>query len=308
MWSETIRCAARNAIAADIEIHDAAVLPTIQKQREAGYSFEIIARNLDQLGYPSPGRRNRTTRYRNHWTRAAVFRIHQRHITTSRPHVSKIPIICADLKQRSASRTSHMSVLTPERWERARQVLHGKDKHAVSRVAAARAAGVPFETFKAWIRRARERRPGDDPLLAKVADDYDSRRERQGDVLEDVLWDRALNGVKVPVFCKGKKVGEKVKPDTKALLSMLAVRRPEYKDRPQDDGGAALDQGEQTVQDMFEAYQRWAAVNSARKNYETVALAEGLRPGPVIEARLVEAKDAVIVREHLAVDTEVEDL
>ena len=302
-WTETARAAARNAVAGDIAVHDEAVLPIIRREREAGLSLRKIAETLRKRGIPSPGNRSRETRYRNHWTPAAVLRICRRNGIGRAPGKSDAPPVCtshalhparfrADMKQQSPVR-SHLSLLTPERWERARQVLHGQNPHGVSTWAAACAAGVSHATLLAWIRRACERRPGDDPLLTTIAQDYEDRRDIQADVLEDALWDRAMNGIEIDVRYRGKRVGTKVRYNDKLALALLKRRNPAYRfdqrDAKGEDETAPAEHlsPEQLYQKMRNAFM----VNAAKEECLEEAAAQGLLP-PVLKPKAVASEEA----------------
>ena len=301
-WTETARTAAKNAIAGDIAVHDRAVLPIIREKMEAGLSLRKIAELLGERGIPSPGNRNRATRFRDHWTPAAVLRICRRNgIGRGRekpdtppvctPHTLYIPHFDADMK-RSSSAQSHLSLLTPERWERARQVLHGENPHGVSTYAAALAAGVPRPTLLAWIRRACERRHGDDPLLATVAQDYEERHDLQADVLEDALWARAMNGMPKGVYHKGKLATTERRYDNKLAMDLLAKRDPAYgKNRKQ---GSDEPTEKLTPEELFNRMRNAARVHQARQEYLKQAAEHGLLPpGMVVngKAKLVDEKE-----------------
>ena len=103
--------------------------------------------------------------------------------------------------------------LTPEAWEAARQVLAGETDHAVSWSAAAKAADVRVRDLRAWIARAQEKRPEDDPWIHAIADDAEAFVEHQAGRMEDRLWQIANDP-------------QKPKPDV--ALSLLKVRDRRY--------------------------------------------------------------------------------
>lgn len=127
---------------------------------------------------------------------------------------------------------NELSEFTPERWAAAREVLQGGHDDRVSLSAAARAAGVSLRTLKTWIRRSRERRPTDDPLIHTLAEEADSAVEEQAGRLEDVAWERGVVGHEKGVYKGGELVGTERVPDNKLLMRMLEHRDPSY--RPQN--------------------------------------------------------------------------
>ena len=141
---------------------------------------------------------------------------------------------------------------TPEKWEAARRILSGEDKKRVSLAAASRAAGVSVKTLESWMRRAQERRSEDDPILAAVAEAADSCELMQGGRLEDVAWDRAINGVKKDVFYQGSKCGTERKVDNRLLERMLSVRDDRYRPKQQTDVNI-------NISDTSEVYRRLLA-------------------------------------------------
>lgn len=85
-------------------------------------------------------------------------------------------------------------LLTPERWEIARQVLLGESDQAVSHTAAAKAAGVTPTELRAWITRSQERRPEDETWIWEIAPVAALAPERMEDALLDLLWRKAQTG------------------------------------------------------------------------------------------------------------------
>ena len=118
---------------------------------------------------------------------------------------------------------------TPEKWERARLVLSGEDGSRVSWSAAARAAGVRLGVLRAWIRRSREKRPDDDPVIHEMCAWADDRDELVAGRLEDVAWERAVTGWEEPVFQGGELIGHKPKFDNTVLMKMLPAKDPTYR-------------------------------------------------------------------------------
>ncbi|MCY4258991.1 MAG: hypothetical protein OXC91_01840 [Rhodobacteraceae bacterium] len=125
-----------------------------------------------------------------------------------------------------------ISEFTPKRWAAAKRILTGSDEKRVSVAAAAKAAEVPLHVFRAWVRRAEERRPDDPPAIHEIADVMQHRDAYIADALEDIGWDRAVNGTKENVYHQGEVVGEKVKHSDSLLFNMLkAHNRRRYGDK-----------------------------------------------------------------------------
>lgn len=128
--------------------------------------------------------------------------------------------------------------LTPERWEAARKILAGETNHAVSWSAAAQAAGVRIRDVRAWIDRAREQRPEDDPWVHAIADDAEQFVESQAGRLEDKLWAMAT---------------DPKRPKPAVALTMLRARDDRY--NPQDKGATVT----VTLSDQASLFQRLTA-------------------------------------------------
>lgn len=124
--------------------------------------------------------------------------------------------------------------LSPDRWAAARDILLGENREKVSLYSAAKAAGVTVKEFDHWIARSRRRDPTDDPWIYEIAEVVDESPVAQAGVLEDVLWDQAINGVPEPVYQGGEKVGDKVKFDHTMMMKMLKVRDPRYVDKQEN--------------------------------------------------------------------------
>ena len=120
-------------------------------------------------------------------------------------------------------------LLTRERWLEARRVLFGeRPEQGVSLDAAARAAGITRRVLRSWIERSREQRIEDEPWVHQIAKDVDDCPDIQGEVLEDVLFDHAVNGVDAPVVHQGKVRDTYKKFDHRLAERMLAVRDRRY--------------------------------------------------------------------------------
>ena len=119
--------------------------------------------------------------------------------------------------------------LTPERWEAARRVLHGECGAAVSKTAAAQAAGVSVGTLNAWIRRSQKGLIEDDPWVHQIWNDVNEAKGAQANTLEDVAWQRAVEGWDHPVIMAGKITDSYKKFDNKILMQLLAVRNEQYR-------------------------------------------------------------------------------
>ena len=118
--------------------------------------------------------------------------------------------------------------LTPERWEAARRVLHGECGGAVSKTAAAQAAGVSVGTLNAWIRRSQKGLVEDDSWVHQIWIDANESKAAQANTLEDVAWQRAVEGWDHPVIMAGKITDSYKKFDNKILMQLLAVRNEKY--------------------------------------------------------------------------------
>ena len=89
-----------------------------------------------------------------------------------------------------------VSLPSPEEWAIVASVLMGlsPDK-GVSDTAAARAAGVTLHRLKSWVENARNAGPEAEPWVKTIPQIWDSRREEQQGLLEDVLWNTIAKGV-----------------------------------------------------------------------------------------------------------------
>ena len=128
-------------------------------------------------------------------------------------------------------RIQPMQEFTPERWEIVKSVLSGEHDTRVSLYAAAKEAGVTKKIVQGWIRRSAEQRPEDDPLIHEIAPFMEEVGQLQAERLEDVLWERAINGVEAPVIFKGSVTDSYRKVDNKLLLRALEVRDERYRPR-----------------------------------------------------------------------------
>ena len=180
--------------------------------------------------------------------------------------------------------------LTYEGWLKAKEILLGNNPKAVSMKAAAKAAGVTPRELRLWARRAREGDPtlGDALTWAhEIPAVMDAALESQGQVMEDLIWQRAVNGTEKPVIHKGKVTDTFVEYDPRREQAILKRRNPAYSDNVQDD--KPKDQVD--LREVFEAYKRWQAVEAARQNYIQSSIEHGLPvPGQVIEEEAKEVK------------------
>lgn len=138
------------------------------------------------------------------------------------------------------------------------EILSGEDGKRVSIRAATRAVNINRTEFNAWVERSRERRPADPSWLWALAKAADRAAENQGQVLEDKLWERALNGVEEPVYQGGMRVGYKTKYDHNLALKLLAARDPKYRSSFREDDMAP-------VLDTNELYRRMDALWKLRE-------------------------------------------
>ncbi|MCY4357300.1 MAG: hypothetical protein OXD01_07235 [Gammaproteobacteria bacterium] len=168
-----------------------------------------------------------------------------------------------------------LSEFTPQRWAAAKRILTAEDNRRVSVTAAARAAEVTLHTFRAWERRSLEQRPEDSPLIHEIAQVLKYRDEYIADTLEDVGWDRAMNGSPEDVYHKGEVVGRKAKQDNTLLFKMMqAHNRKRYGDKSELQVNHKID--------ISEIYQRMLA---GQKMAETLAARGAIIDG---EAKVME--------------------
>lgn len=163
-----------------------------------------------------------------------------------------------------------MMLLTPEVWCHVREVLGGESKTAVSWAAAARkaseVAGQPISvaTLRQWVARSAEQRAEDEPWIHEIAVFVSGIEELQAGVLEDKLWNFAVEGWEEPVYQGGELVGTKKKHDLKLALTMLGVRDPRYKPTPKT-------QNNHLHLDASEIYRRFQAEMRMKQIEETGA-------------------------------------
>ena len=178
--------------------------------------------------------------------------------------------------------SGHFVDFSAERWERAREVLAGEVGDCVSWRSAARAAGVPLSTLRGWVRRARERRDGDDPLLHGIADFVEDIDFHQSQALEDALWERAVVGAEEDVWHKGEVVGKRRVADSRLAMRLLEVRNERYRPTKVHEHSVRMDPGE--------VYQRIVAAHRLGE------AREGLGGLPkAVDAEVVEAPVSVPV-------------
>ena len=123
-----------------------------------------------------------------------------------------------------------MSGLTIKQWETARRILHGGDARGCSVALAAKEAGVSTRVLKSFVQRSRERRVEDEPWVWEVAEDFDDSRQRQGEVLEDIAWNRVVDGTEeVRTLASGEQVTT-TKHDNRLLEKLLTKRVEDYKE------------------------------------------------------------------------------
>lgn len=120
--------------------------------------------------------------------------------------------------------------LTLKRWRLVEAQLIGQGKKGyASERAVAQVAGITIKELRAWVARSRLEDPEDDDWIHEIADVYDNRLKYQGETLEDVHLDHAINGVEETVFNGlGERVGTKIKWDHKLGVTMLQARDKKY--------------------------------------------------------------------------------
>jgi len=124
-----------------------------------------------------------------------------------------------------------MQEFTPERWAIVKDIISGEYGDRVSLNAAAKQAGITLATLKGWIRRSEKALPEDDPIIHEIAPFVAESGQLQGDVLEDVMWQRAVDGVNHPVVHKGIITDTYKKYDNRLLERLIAVRKEQYQPR-----------------------------------------------------------------------------
>ena len=175
-----------------------------------------------------------------------------------------------------------LSEFTPKRWAAAKRILTAQDEKRVSVAAAARAAEVPLSTFRAWVRRSEEKRPEDNPLIHEIHDVMKYRDEYIADALEDIGWDRAVNGDPEAVFYKGEQIHERRKKSDNLLYKMLqAHNRKRYGERSEVQHNVKIEPSE--------IYQRMLA---GHKMAETLAERGDIIDG---EAKVLDTGDQIAV-------------
>lgn len=135
----------------------------------------------------------------------------------------------------------HMQEFSPERWAIVKDVLSGDHNDQVSMKAAAQQAGISLATLKAWIRRSERQLPEDDPLIHEIAPFMQEVDELQAATLEDVMWQRAIEGVDHPVIHKGEVTDTYKKVDNRLLDRMISVRSERYRPKVQHEHRHRLD-------------------------------------------------------------------
>ena len=180
--------------------------------------------------------------------------------------------------------------LTYEGWLKAKEILLGNNPKAVSMKAAAKAAGVTPRELRLWARRAREGDPtlGDALTWAhEIPAVLDAALESQGQVMEDLIWQRAVNGTEKPVIHKGKVTDTFVEYDHRREQAILKRRDPAYSDSVQDEKPPE----DVDLRELFNAFERARAVDAARKAYVQSSIEHGLPlPDQVIEEEAKEVK------------------
>jgi len=168
--------------------------------------------------------------------------------------------------------------LTPERWQKALAVLNGEEGTSVSVRAAANAAGVPTAFVKLWVRRSREKHLEDDSWVHDIADQFDASALEQAGILEDKLFDHAVNGVPTPIVSKGEHIGDVRKHSGKLTMDMLKARDDRYRTRQETTVKLTMD--DEDVQMRFIAMMRLRAaqLEAIEGTYEEVG-------APVVGAR-----------------------
>ena len=144
-------------------------------------------------------------------------------------------------------------LFTPERWEAAKRVLAGETDTGISWAAAARAAEVSVNTLRAWVRRSRQRRDDDDPMIYEIAEFCDEIDELRAGRVQDVMWERAIKGWEAPIIHKGEVMPETQQKIDNRLLTRVAERYDRGYSRNRDKGGTI------TIDDATEIQRRLLA-------------------------------------------------
>ena len=79
------------------------------------------------------------------------------------------------------------------------------------------------------IRRSQKGLIEDDPWVHKIWLDVSESKAAQANTLEDVAWQRAVEGWDHPVIMAGKITDSYKKFDNKILMQMLSVRNEQYR-------------------------------------------------------------------------------
>ena len=152
--------------------------------------------------------------------------------------------------------------MTRDQWAAAREVILGeKLEVGVSKVAAAREAGVSVRELNALEKRSRERRPEDEVWVWDVAEVMDEVEKTLGGVFLDKAVERACVGVLEPVFQGGVEVGQKRKFDNGVLMRLLQRFDRSFSPKVAKVVEAEVNGAEKRP---FTAKESWAAVQRAR--------------------------------------------
>ena len=82
--------------------------------------------------------------------------------------------------------------------------------------------------MNAWIRRSQKGLVEDDSWVHQIWIDANESKAAQANTLEDVAWQRAVEGWDHPVIMAGKITDSYKKFDNKILMQLLAVRNEKY--------------------------------------------------------------------------------
>ena len=188
---------------------------------------------------------------------------------------------------------SNRTNLDPESWVRAKAVLIGMDPRGCSLTRAAQAAGLTRAQFDKHVREIRENPDLYPEWAREIPIVVDSRFQDQADVLEDALWDRALNGTEKGIYRKGVLVDTEIRYDNRLAMNLLKRRDPAYRLKGASAEGEDKKIEEIPPEQLYQKMRNAFLVNQARESYIQQATEHGLLPkGMMIEgeARLAEEK------------------
>ena len=165
--------------------------------------------------------------------------------------------------------------MTREDWEKVLLVMRGDVPDVgISLRSACAWAGVEVSDVRALIKASRSGDPKYEDWVRLVAEQYDGIDEFKADTLEGVLFDRAVNGVDVPVYGKdGDVIGHKKKHDNILGVRLLTKYNPKFKEQKGVSVDGKVDFVLNDVQDIRSRLvaQKKMAINELKyKDSETV--------------------------------------